>query len=336
LIIDAHAHTTTASSELFAYSANLLNTRGLTGRGSPGSTDEQIEAACQIAIGLMDRVGTDIRFTSPRPYLMHSERPARIVHWWIEAVNDNIARMVKAHPDRFQGIGALPQVAGADLRDTFDELDRCINQLGFIGITLNPDPGEGDNQTPTMGEEYWYPLYERLVAMDVPALIHSTSCRVHQRESYLEHFMTEETIATLSLCRSRVFQDFPTLKLIISHGGGSVPYQIGRWRSVRIGQMRNNPDLVSFDESMSKLWFDTCLYTQNSIDLLLKEVGPEHCLFGTEKPGVGNQIDPATGEEYDDVKPKIDRIGWLTEQQRRDLFENNARKVYTRWRPAAT
>jgi 4-oxalmesaconate hydratase len=314
----------------------LLNTRGMQGRGAVGINEERLEQSCQQAITGMQGVGTDIRFTSPRPYLMHSEKPVRVVHWWVETVNDHIAAAVKLHPDRFQGICALPQAAGEPVTSWLDELDRCINDLGFIGCTVNPDPGEGDNLTPPMGDEYWYPLYEKLVQMDVPALVHSTSCRVHQRESYLEHFITEETIATLSLCRSRVFQDFPTLKLIISHGGGSVPYQIGRWRSVRAGQMRSNRELESFDESMRKLWFDTCLYTQNAIDLLLKEVGPAHCMFGTEKPGVGNQADPATGEFFDDVKPKIDRIGWLTQKDRDLIFENNARTVYTRWKPASS
>lgn len=332
MIIDAHGHLQ-APAELFAYAANLLNQRGGQGRGSPGISDEKLEASAQENLRLMDSVGTDVRFTSPRPYLMHAEKPAKVVEWWIQTLNDTIARQVKAHPDRLQGVCALPQIAGESPRTCLEELERCVVGMGFIGCTVNPDPGEGDNLTPPMGDEYWYPLYEKLVELDVPALVHSASCR-HERETYLEHFITEETIATLSLCKSRVFKDFPTLKLIISHGGGSVPYQIGRWRAVRFNQMRTNRELEDFDTSLRRLWFDTVLYDQQSLDYLFRTVGPDRCLFGTEKPGVGSAQDPRTGAWLDDLKPAIEGIPWLSDEQRRAIFEDNARRVFTRYRPA--
>ncbi len=332
MIVDAHAHLQ-APPILYAYPQGLLNTRGMEGRPALNISDEALEAVTKQQMERMDSVGTNIQFTSPRPYMMHSEKPAHIVRWWNEELNNMIARQVKAHPDRFQGIGTLPQLAGESPKNCLEEMDRCVNELGFIGFTINPDPGEGDNKTPTMGDEYWYPLYEKLVELDTPALIHSASCREHQRESYLEHFITEESIAVLNICKSHVFQDFPALKLVISHGGGSVPYQIGRWRSTRVRPNRTEGE--SFDESIRKLYFDTCLYSQNSLDLLFKEIGPDRCLFGTEKPGVGSQIDPKSGEWFDDIKPKIERIDWLTEAQRYDLFEGNAKKLYTRWKPSA-
>jgi len=106
------------------------------------------------------------------------------------------------------------------------------HDLGFVGVSLNPDPYEGKGYTPLLGEEYWYPLWERIVELDVPILIHSAGCE-NGRESYSDHFLSEEAIATLSLARSRTFQDFPDLRIIIPHGAGSVPYQIGRWEAER-------------------------------------------------------------------------------------------------------
>jgi predicted TIM-barrel fold metal-dependent hydrolase len=114
----------------------------------------------------------------------------------------------------------------AAVTNTFDEVDRCINELGFVGIMINSDPGEGDGQTPAMGNEYCYPLCEKMVKMDIPGLVPGASCK-NPRESFHGHCITEESIAILSLVDSEVFQDFPKLKLIISHGGGSVPYQVG-------------------------------------------------------------------------------------------------------------
>ena len=150
--------------------------------------------------------------------------------------------------------------SGVPVTNTFDEIDRCINDLGFVGIMINPDPGEGDGQTPAMGQEYWYPLYEKMVKMDIPGLVHGASCK-NPRESFHGHFITEESIAILSLVDSKVFQDFPKLKLIISHGGGSVPYQVGRWRS----QLRGPNDTENFDQRLKQLYFDTALYNIESL-----------------------------------------------------------------------
>lgn len=327
MIIDVHGHLA-APADLYVYANHLLNTRGMEGRGRLSIGDERMEEFCQNNLRIMDRVGTDVRVTSPRPYLMSTERPAKIIVWWVQAVNDCIAQQVRLHPDRFAGMGALPQVAGEPVTVALEELDRLV-EMGFIGVSVNPDPGEGDNATPPMGDEYWYPLYEKCQKLDMPILVHSAGCRAHQRESYTEHFITEETIATLSLCKSRVFEDFPDLKIVIPHGGGSVPYQIGRHRSLSLRRGSR------FDDALRKLWFDTVVLSETGLDTLFREVGPDRCLFGTEKPGIGSSTDPETGEDYDDVRPKIERLGWLSEEQKRLIFEGNFRKVYTRWRPPA-
>jgi predicted TIM-barrel fold metal-dependent hydrolase len=319
-----------APPQLGNYQAGLLHSRGSQERSHHGITAEMVARAGQRGkkhSELLDEVRTDMAFISPRPYTMlHSEKPEKIVHWYCTAVNDVIHMAVQNEPDRFRGVAGLPQCAGVSPTNTFEEIDRAINDLGFVGIMINPDPGEGDYATPPMGEEYWYPLYEKMVAMDIPALVHPASCR-NLREGFHNHFITEESIAILSLAGSRVFEDFPTLKLIISHGGGSIPYQIGRWRS----QMRGPNDTETFDERLKKLYFDTALYNKESLELLFKIVGPERCLFGTERPGAGSKNDPRTGRWYDDLKPVIESIDWLTQDDRDKIFENNAMAVHSRF-----
>lgn len=334
MIIDMHAHVV-APPELYAYKAGLLSHRGAHGKGNPGVSAARIEEFAQQNIAIMDSVGTDVQFISPRPFQgMHSEKPGKIVLWWAEAVHNVIAEQVRNHPDRFQGVCQLPLLAGEPVTVAIPELERCVNELGFIGCLLNPDPSEGAWNTPTLDNEYWYPLYDKLCELDVPALIHSAGCK-NERETYSEHFITEETIAVLSLCKSQVFQRFPTLKIIVAHGGGSVPYQIGRWRAARFNQMRNNPNLESFDQSLRRLYFDTVLYNKESLEFLFKIVGTDRCMFGTEKPGSGSAQDPATGAWLDDLKPVIESIEWLTEQDKRLIFEENAKKVFTRFKMPA-
>src|SRR5262249_22731034 len=160
----------------------------------------------------------------------------------------------------------------------FDELDRAVNELGFVGVALNPDPSEGRGTSPALGDEYWFPLYERLVALDVPVLIHSAGC-FSGRETYSEHFITEESIAILSVLRSSVFETFPSLKLIIAHGGGSVPYQIGRWRAERLmPSLGGSSDAEPFDVSLRRFWFDTVLHNPRSLEFLIATVGADRCV----------------------------------------------------------
>jgi 4-oxalmesaconate hydratase len=330
MIIDVHNHIV-AGGELGAYQAGLIASAGFHGKGSPGITEESIKKARwrgHSHADVLKEVGTDWAFISPRPYtMMHSMKPEKIVRWYCEAVNDTIALQVKLEPDRFRGIGGLPQCAGVSPKNVLDELDRCVNDLGFVGVMINPDPGEGDGQTPGMGDEYWYPLYEKLVQLDLPALVHAASCR-NQRESFHNHFITEEGIAIISLLSSKVFDDFPKLKLIISHGGGPVPYQVGRWRS----QLRGPNDTENFDERLKNLYFDTALYSVESLELLFKIVGPDRCLFGTERPGAGSKKDPRTGRWYDDVRPIIESLSWLSVGQKEKIFQQNAESVFSRFK----
>ena len=336
MVIDVHGHVT-APPELYAYKSMLLASRGYHGRGSPGISDERMHSAVKTHLDLLRQVGTDVQFISPRPFqLMHSETPESIVRWWVEANNDIIARECKAYPETFRGVCGLPQGPDIPIAASVEELERCVTELGFIGCLINPDPTEGTGLMPTLENEYWYPLYEKMLALDIPGLVHSTACR-NPRESYSAHFITEESIAVLNLIKtqSRVFDAFPNLRLIISHGGGSVPYQIGRWRASRFNQMRTNPSLESFDDSLRRLYFDTVLYNQESLDFLFRIVGIDRCMFGTENPGSGSAVDPATGRSLDDLRPVIEDIGWLTPEDLRSVFEETARAVFPRFKVGA-
>lgn len=334
MIIDVHAHLV-APNVFYAYRANLLAAGGYHA-GNPGITDDLLAEAAGRNVAAMDAVGTDVQFISPRPFQqMHSTKPDQIVHWWIKANNDLIARTVEMHPDRFAGVAGLPICAGSPVEDALPELDRVVNELGFVGIALNPDPYEGRGVAPTLDKEYWYPLYERMVEYDVPALIHSAGCD-SGRESYSEHFITEESIAILSMLRSDVFERFPGLKIIVAHGGGSVPYQIGRWQAEVLSPgLGGSPDAERFEVGLKRFWFDTVLHNPPSLELLLKTVGAERCMFGTENPGSGSAKNPDTGRSFDDIKPVLEAMEFLSDEDRRLVFEENARQVFPRYKGAA-
>jgi OH-DDVA meta-cleavage compound hydrolase len=329
MIIDCHGHVSPPT-ELWAYKAHLLSHRGEHGRRMPEVTDEEIlyyankkEMAPCGHLDMLKRVGTDLQLLSPRPFqMMHSAKPGRLVHWFTEETNNIIARTCKLLPQTFVGIAGLPQVAGEPIQTVLPELERCIKRLGFRGCLLNPDPFENSGaEAPPLGDQYWYPLYEKLCELDVPAHLHATGSQ-SERTPYTVHFINEETIAVFGLVNSTVLKDFPTLKILVSHGGGAIPYQIGRFQS---GGNRRG---IDFLELARKLYYDTVLYSADALELLLKTMGAERCLFGAECPGVGSTVDPATGRTLDDVRPMIERVEWLTRAQKQAIYEDNARQLF--------
>ena len=336
MLIDAHAHVT-GPSELYSYFGVLAGRSGPpAGVKPPELSDERVEESLKPHLDEVAGVGTDLQVVSPRPWAIPTgDRREGVVLRITQEINDFIARCVKLHPDRFVGSAALPQAAGLDIKRSVEELERCVKELGFVGCKINPDPGEGALETPHMGDEYWYPLYEKMVELDVPGLIHGGPFRF-SREPELGYFVGEEAIAAWGILRTpRVFQDFPTLKLVVGHGGGYVPYQVGRARAFRLNAMRNDPSLESLDDSLRRLYYDTVLYDRHSLELLFRVVGPDRCLFGTDKPANGSVLDPETGRALNDIKPMIDAIPWLTEEEKSAIYEGNAREAYTRLRVPA-
>ena len=329
MIIDCHAHIS-APTELWAYKASILSHRGEHGRRFPEVSDDEIKAAYHkkemAPVGHLpfaERLGIDRQCISPRPFqMMHSAKPARVVHWFTEETNNIIARTVKLMPERFIGIAGLPQAAGEPISHVLPELERCVKTLGLKGCLLNPDPYEnGRDEAPPLSDRYWYPLYEKLCELDVPAHIHATGSQ-SERTPYTLHFINEESIAVFSLCNSAVLKDFPSLKIVVSHGGGAIPYQIGRFQS---GASRRG---VDFRAQMRHLYFDTVLYSEAGLRLLIETVGADRCLYGAECPGVGSSIDPETGKTFDDIVPIIKSFEWLSQDDKAAIFETNARRVF--------
>lgn len=131
----------------------------------------------------------------------------------------------------------------------------------------------------------------------------------------------------MQFVQSDLFRDFPTLKLIIPHGGGAVPYHWGRYRG--LAQNMGRPPLSTLLENV---FFDTCVYHQPGIELLLNVIPHENVLFASEIIGAVKGLDPQTGFNYDDTKRYIDAIDWLTPDERELIMGGNALRVFGRLR----
>jgi 4-oxalmesaconate hydratase len=332
MIIDCHGHYTTAPKALEAYRqrqiAGLADPSHIPSRGALDISDDQIRESLEKAqLKLQRERGTDITIFSPRAAGMaHHIGDATTSRHWSEVCNELIHRCCALYPANFVGVCQLPQSPGVPPAGCIEELERCVKEFGFVGCNLNPDPSGGYWKDPPLTDKWWYPLYEKLVELDVPAMIHvSASCNPNFHTTG-GHYINGDTTAFMQLITADLFKDFPTLRFIIPHGGGAVPYHWGRYRG--IAQDMGRPPLT--EHLLRNVFFDTCVYHLAGIETLLKVIPVDNILFASEMVGAVRGIDPETGHHYDDTKRYIDAIPWLSAEDRRKIFEGNARTVYRR------
>jgi 4-oxalmesaconate hydratase len=332
MIIDCHGHYTTAPKELQVYRdaqiAGLTDPLRAASKGTVNISDDQIRDSLEKAqLKLQRERGTDVTVFSPRASAMaHHIGDATTSLHWSQHCNDLIARVCALYPDNFVGVCQLPQTPGEPLANCVAELERCVTGLGFIGCNLNPDPSGGHWTAPPLTDRYWYPFYEKMVDLDVPAMVHvSASCNPNFHATGA-HYINADTTAFMQFLAADLFKDFPTLRFIIPHGGGAVPYHWGRYRG--LAQDMKRPPL---DELVrNNVFFDTCVYHLAGIELLLKIVPLGNILFGSEMVGAVRGIDPETGQFFDDTKRYVDAVATLSPEDKQQIFEGNARKVYPR------
>jgi len=332
MIIDCHGHYTTAPQALRDYRERQIAALGDPSRSPSKGVleigDAEIRESVEKAqLRLQRERGTDVTLFSPRAAGMgHHVGDATTSLHWSEHCNDLIHRVCTLYPRSFVGVCQLPQSPGVRPETCSRELERCVTELGFVGCNLNPDPSGGYWREPPLTDRWWYPLYEKLVELDVPAMVHvSASCNpaVHFTGA---HYLNGDTTAFMQFLTSDLFRDFPTLKFVIPHGGGAVPYHWGRYRGLALDLGR--PPLREL--LLDNVFFDTCVYHQPGIDLLCRVIPVDNILFASETVGAVRSIDPETGHHFDDTKRYIDAVAGLTDADRRKIFEDNARKVYPR------
>lgn len=330
LIIDCHGHYTTApapmqqfrDAQLAAFQDASLPTPEL-GAISDDQIRESIE---KNQLRLIRERGADMTIFSPRASAMaHHLGDEAISQSWTRACNNMIKRVVDLFPETFVGVCQLPQSPGVPIANSIAELERCVNELGFIGCNLNPDPSGGHWTSKPLTDKSWYPFFEKMVELDVPAMIHvSGSCNENFHATGA-HYINADTTAFMQFIQGDLFSDFPNLRFIIPHGGGAVPYHWGRYRG--LADMLKRPLLA--EHVMKNVFFDTCVYHQPGIDLLFRVIDSDNILFGSEMLGAVRGIDPETGQFFDDTKRYIDALNLSVEDQQK-VFEGNARKVYPR------
>jgi 4-oxalmesaconate hydratase len=331
MIIDIHGHYTTEPQALHQFRdkqlAGLADPMRRPKDGDLGISDDMLRQSVKPQLDFQKARGSDLTIFSPRAAGMaHHVGSEAISREWTRISNDLIHRIASLLPDNFAAVGQLPQYPGAPPKNCIAELERLVNELGFVGVNLNPDPSGGYWTDPPLTDRHWYPLYEKLCELEVPAMIHvSSSCNPNFHHTGA-HYINADTTAFMQLVQGDLFKDFPTLKFVIPHGGGAVPFHWGRYRG--LAQEMKKPLLA--DHLLNNVFFDTCVYHYPGIELMAKVIPVDNILFASEMLGAVKGIDPETGHHYDDTKRYVDQLPGLDAESRHKIFEGNARRVYPR------
>jgi 4-oxalmesaconate hydratase len=332
LIIDCHGHYTTEPQELLDWRKKQIAAIGdrsqMPSVDQLKISDDQLKQSVEGAqLKLQRERGTSATIFSPRASGMsHHIGDAAVSSAWSRVSNDLIYRLTKLYPKNFIGVCQLPQSPGVEPKTCIAELTRCVEEFGFVGCNLNPDPSGGYWKDPPLTDRWWYPLYEKMVELDVPGMVHVSAAANPVFHTTGSHYINGDTTAFMQFVMSDLFKDFPTLRMIIPHGGGAIPYHWGRYRGIAQDQKR--PPLT--ESVLKNVYFDTCVYHQPGIDLLTKVIPAENILFASEMVGAVKGIDPTTGFNYDDTRRYVDGSANLTAEQKRAIFADNAKRVYPR------
>lgn len=332
LIIDCHGHYTTAPKALADW-----RDKQIAGIKDPSQTpkasdlhisDDEIRDSIESnQLKLMRERGADLTVFSPRAsFMAHHIGDFQVSSTWAAICNELCHRVATLFPEHFATAAMLPQSPGVDPATCVPELEKCVKEYGAVAINLNPDPSGGHWTAPPLSDRSWYPIYEKMVEYDIPAMIHvSTSCNpcFHTTGA---HYLNADTTAFMQCLTSDLFKDFPTLRFIVPHGGGAVPYHWGRFRGIAMRMKRPLPE----DNLLDNIFFDTCVYHQPGIDLLTRVIPVKNVLFASEMIGAVRDIDPDTGFYFDDTKRYVEAATTLSEADRFQIYEGNARRVYPR------
>jgi 4-oxalmesaconate hydratase len=301
MIIDIHGHYTTEPAKLLAFRdkqlAGLADPMRRPQTNELGITDEELLKSVEPQLKLQKERGSDLTIFSPRAAGMAH-------HVGTEATGIEWSRMSN---------------------DLIHRICTLLAQLGFVGVNLNPDPAGGYWTDPPLIDKWWYPLYEKLCELEMTAMIHVTSSCNPAFHYTGAHYINGDTTAFMQLIQGNLFKDFPTLRLVIPHGGGAVPFHWGRYRG--LAQEMKKPLLR--EHLLNNVFFDTCVYHLPGIELMAKVIPVDNILFASEMLGAVKGVDPETGHNFDDTKRYIDKLD-LSAADKQKIFEGNARRVYPR------
>ena len=244
----------------------------------------------RLRIERMDEHGIAAQALSPNPLTYFHHIDAARARDYCRHHNDTLATLVAQYPGRFLGFAQIP-IQDPDM--ACDELRRAVNDLGLLGPYFGSDPGPR-----TLDDMALDQVWSSCVELDVPAFVHPAPSGIDGplRDPRLRRFdldlilefAYEESLAVAQLIFGGVLQRHPELDVCLSHGGGAIPYLIGRWRDATLNRAWS-PEWLrepgAYESFLQRLWFDIHVADARAVDLLAAVVGEHHLVMGTNFGG---------------------------------------------------
>lgn len=230
----------------------------------------------------MDKRGIDIMgvTVSPLCYMYWAEPEVGVP--FASVVNDSLAKFCQADPDRLFFIPTIPL---QDIDASLKELDRAVAMNGK-GVNIGTDNIAGRN----LDDETLLPLFERIAKYDMPVFLHpypsgiETGASDRYNLSWITGYVHQETVAFCHITYSGLLDRFPNLKICVPHGGGMVPYQIGRldYAMSRMPDVKAKRSLADY---LPNFYFDTVVHDIRARRYLLEFMTADNLMVGSNYLG---------------------------------------------------
>jgi aminocarboxymuconate-semialdehyde decarboxylase len=236
----------------------------------------------RLLLAEMDRRKLDAAAISPPPQLFAYWAPAEAGERIARAVNDGLAEMRRACPDRFLPLASLPLQDGVCAAR---ELGRACVELGLYGAALCTHVNGVD-----LDIAHLDPVFSVAQQLDVPLFLHPQNAGDMKRlQDYhlwnLVGFMMETTTAGARLLMSGVFERYPGLKIVLAHGGGFLPYQLGRLDRGHKVRPELNARLPKAPSAyLGNIFCDSLTHDGRALRFLIDRIGADHVVLGTDHP----------------------------------------------------
>ena len=219
MIIDVHGHYTTAPAALGAWRDLQIASLKDPGKAPKPSdlkiSDDELRESIETnQLAKMRERGSDLTVFSPRAsFMAHHIGDFQTSADLGRDLQRALLRVEPAVPRPLHAGAPCCRSRRASTPPPASRSWRCVKDYGFVGINLNPDPSGGHWTSPPLTDRYWYPIYEKMVELDIPAMIHvSTSCNpcFHTTGA---HYLNADTTAFMQCLTGDLFKDFPTLEV---------------------------------------------------------------------------------------------------------------------------
>jgi aminocarboxymuconate-semialdehyde decarboxylase len=243
-------------------------------------------------IGAMDRIGMDRQVLALWADIFGYGLDVRERTAWHRLMNDCLGETAARHPERFSWFasGPLPDAAGAAR-----ELERCVRSGGASGGMVAANV-EGVNLGELNLDEYWAAAQ----ALDVPVFIHPVQAEPLPRTNKfglnpIVQYTFDTTLTLGSLILSGVLDRFPRLELIVSHGGGALPYLMGRFDCLHERMHKKEQGNVAANKPsayLRRFHYDSILHDGPTLQFLGTRVGTDRIVLGSDDPFPPRDDDP--------------------------------------------